>query len=1396
MCRNYADLLRGLSILLVGVVQVSARGPNFTEVRTAQDLYLSWRLVEPWTDLNDTDRFRSESSELSFTRKYEGVNNVGAPWSLEASAELSQSVDTIVTADRLDVRATLRSELSLAESGVDTEYDPYLHADSSPDDSAPVIYREGNRIDVYFTSEYYLTYDLDLSFLENSGCEARVYLMRARWYLDDLGIETYGYLPFGDHSPSHVGIEEDYDSDGAVRDGDYLLRILLLATGNDVGEVSVDFTAHIDFSDPLLTEQPPGGFTHPDVGDEVEAPEELSLSNIAIVSETDNADGTTDLAVTADVVNGGPRSWNDVRLHLTSAVVGDPILEEVAHTAYELIGPEAIVSPVDDDSLVVRVDNADLPAARVQILSGERFYISGLRLAGFRYPPYPFSISVPRSIITEDGNLIYLMTPHSLRSGVDFERATYLVANHPVYVTVEDFGFPILYNPFVRMLPFLIDYIPENDIFDYEPYGGQVVPMHEYLVDGRFETAIPPAEAYYPGGETADATGPDTGGDFPDKSPGYPVPMVVNQIKLNEWVEFSGSYYLRPGSFAMVVEKNEDSPEMEFTVRGEVVLDVNFLLEISAPLNNTDEPLAEREAQLFKFDLFTVALPNGFTLTPEFAMYLRAGVDASAALTVPFETQIKLSFEGGVRDGDPVLEANAEIVELPVTNLTLQDEITASVYLENEFELFLALQPPDLGLSAVGPTFSSHAIIDLTVDTSTSPIWSFDANLELRAGLDIQLQDEVSEVFNVDIEVPEATLATFPLFSRDWDPPETMASSVRMNSFTTFDAEEPWQPGFVPLQGDDLRWARVLSPLEVDRSSDFHFIHPLVGTSDYLVGDGATFSRMTENGALKWTRQHPLFTPIAAVAEPDGGFTVLNGRLNRIEVARYDAVGDLVWHRAHVGEESLNFSNFDLVRRDDGENGSTYFVLSRFTYLGQSNRHPALGRLNDAGDLERFEVYALDTPDPNTEPRRMAVGADGNLVIAGTTDADLETSDLFINITKNYFAAKIDADDGSVLWSNVYGSLRSPALTSIEAEPSGNFYFGGTIGVVVGDPFPSILLGQVSGAGEWTDGILFGPAEEGLRTPYDVINDLVWIDGDLWVAGSIGASSGITDTASAFTARITDRFAVTRMSLFAGPEDDAFHALTPATNGSGLMVVGSSDSFLPWPTGETDELARLVVKLPWEGILRFHPLSAGGQNPLDLAGYTAGTQFVEPRIQPLAALAEIVGGQTAVPLIRETIPFVETTGFAPEAIETDQFIAVESVDRDAFSSDEDFFAWAKVDPQADTDGDGLSNQMEHWWGTDMLYTQDSPPLMEIHYRVDAEIPHLALSMLRAATAEFFGPTLESSVDLEIWESFSDFTFSLDPIDAEWNELRLEIPLSAVSSDLEFMFFRMRPPNAP
>lgn len=870
-----------------------------------------------------------------------------------------------------------------------------------------------------------------------------------------------------------------------------------------------------------------------------------------------------------------------------------------------------------------------------------------------------------------------------------------------------------------------------------------------------------------------------------------------------------------------------------------------MLFETEEGADNSSAPVVERETVLIDLELFRLQLAAGFEFAPRLRLVTGAEVAAPSSLSVPISAGFDVDMRAGVRDGEPFYEREVTSLLPKVSDPGLYEALSAEASAFAKCEI-LALLSQTGSVIEAGPTLGVRADAAFTLKPLVDPWWEILGTVTAFAGV------ELNVLGLVNVLDAEQDLQTWDLFSLDAGGPLASFAQGEANKLNGADES----PTFSPVGDPRVRWMRSLQPKENQiTGTPESFAVDLTGTDDFVVGTGSlTFgmlSRITPEGEIVWSSEPNAIGPFDGVAEDDGGFTVVGAARGTVTLVRFDGAGNIIWKKAHgVDNGGLWFQSRDLVRRITMTGQVEYFVVGQVAPGDPGGFHAGLMKLDADGELVWSKVYVVDPFDEEgtqSDGRCLTFSADGNLVLGGTTAANVNNDPLdLVNITQNGLAMKVNPDDGSVLWTTVIGERHSITYHAVEEFPDGSIVLGGTTLGNVTDRMPAMLLTLLSSGesgvfseGDLVDSLLVGGqpsfsdaelAEQGfeviesgpfdkqrrqyvVETDYDTIYDMKWDDGYLWVCGQMGifnrgSVGGVAEGASAFTLRFDRNFNVDRYAVHAGPGTEGFRSLLPTENG--LLVTGTSKSFHPWPGGasETSVVAPgslLVAMLPWENKINFHNASAGKKTVADRVGdVAAGSYFITPRVlsarqhtqetnQGLFAglgQANVASNRNrrASVMVSDLVVSDRSTFIISQSFgELEEFKALEFVPESLITNRETWKRWWQVDGSNDQDGDGLDADAEFFLGTSPGVKDVATFTFEYLYDDATEENFVRFTMPRAKLASPELPGVYSDEAFEFTSLRDDVMSDVESLDTERDTVILELPATEAKQFYQLVF---------
>jgi hypothetical protein len=878
-----------------------------------------------------------------------------------------------------------------------------------------------------------------------------------------------------------------------------------------------------------------------------------------------------------------------------------------------------------------------------------------------------------------------------------------------------------------------------------------------------------------------------------------PHPVHFNRVRIGDAIDLSGSFFFKPRSFDVEIEINDFSVR-KFLITTRFDAETTLLVETRGAADNQAAPLAEQEEQLFSVPLFSLYLPSGLTFTPNLSLSLGAVVNAPNSLSVPIQSSLSFTATAGYIDGQPYYDQDVETTPPTVSTPAIFSQLDASVSAWAKLELLCALSGGGFG---GGPTIGARLGGEFSLTPAGDPWWQLDGALDITGGVEFGF-------LGLNFLDEETTLATVPIFSIDAGgpllPPGPAARNITL----------PDNPGIRPIGGRDTRWARALAFFDTPDDPNRQFIVPLAGSTDLIVGGARDLSRYSADGELigSFLNSVPLMKD--AIAHPDGGFVTLSSE--GFAISRHDGDGVRQWiaQRIAPSGEGVPFTQIvvgDLVSRPAAIPGQLEYFTGGFYGENSNPRQPFLVKCDDSGNILWMKRYAANLVagvEPYVETLRLATTAAGDVVLSGLIDPSLASPSLG-------FIMKVDGDTGEPLWATALDSgSRSSGLGPVAEDDEGNLYVGGNWGANVLDKLPQQLIAKFSSTGESLGGILYGsidaegagepiaptrPIPTGGETIFDVMRDITWHDGHLWACGQIGVGNfnlGLSSGQTGYTLRLSPDLEIDRFALHTGTGAETLSAIRPTADG--MLTSGNTRSILPWPGGHDPEggfqpqnvNARLVMKLPMEGLLRFHDASNAAQPDIDEPIPATGSHYIYPRVFSLGDVGAFSGGSLSFDFTAHDLtlaPPVFTPGSLAAATPQHHY-QIEFVPREIIGSWEDHQKWYQIDTTEDSDGDGLDLATEFYHGTDPFEPNSIALQMTTHPVTGA--PSISFPRSDLAAAEGWAAPIEKSGTLELWVPLRPE--NLDAFPGSSGELLYLNPFILPSEEKQF--YRLVPASAP
>jgi len=474
-----------------------------------------------------------------------------------------------------------------------------------------------------------------------------------------------------------------------------------------------------------------------------------------------------------------------------------------------------------------------------------------------------------------------------------------------------------------------------------------------------------------------------------------------------------------------------------------------------------------------------------------------------------------------------------------------------------------------------------------------------------------------------------------------------------------------------------------------------------------------------------------------------------------------------------------------------------YYLAGHVQRALVTRSDPEVLKFDAAGEVLWARSY--DLPGEDDEAHGAVLTQDGNLVLSGYTGHPVDPPSIGTpdagNVLKTGCALlmKVSSADGSLLWARNYPSHWGLDFHRVVEAPDGTLFAAGAAGRIVTQSRPSSLFAKLKADGTLIAHVTVGedadwPDElpSAGNTPYDNVQDLIWTPEGLWACGVTGLGTGTAGWVMGLTEELGVRF----YTVFDGGSSEAMLRLVDT--GDGLVVLGNTVSAYPWGKGGLS--VPLLLRLPWEGIMRFHPDSR------------LQSRYLQPRIYKSSAdLDFLISSTLSSPGVPPqkffnqsgTVPFAvnpvttQPGGALPAIAGLPNYLtyAVEAVDLGQVT---DYTSWAayhqltgtNMNPNADLDGDGLSNYLEAYLGRNPFQAESQPVFTIVPGQEDGQ-PVVMVQFDRAAFANWPDVSPLSSDELGVWRVPNDLTQVVEPVDSQKVHVRLTAPVDRASR-----FFRI------
>jgi hypothetical protein len=223
--------------------------------------------------------------------------------------------------------------------------------------------------------------------------------------------------------------------------------------------------------------------------------------------------------------------------------------------------------------------------------------------------------------------------------------------------------------------------------------------------------------------------------------------------------------------------------------------------------------------------------------------------------------------------------------------------------------------------------------------------------------------------------------------------------------------------GFYLLKVDSLGFEQWHTILE-DRPIHADAIVRQTADRGYIAVFSNNIYKFAESGKLTWRVNGPAFESIIETRNHEYIAVIRGGA-----VARYDANGNLLWHKYYDEDESAVGKY--MTRAGDGD----YVVLGT-TSVGYG-RNLTITKIDEEGDVLWSKTY---NDDKSASAEQIHLTHDNGFVIAAERHNG--------NGSKYATVIKVDPD-GNLQWENEYKNALSTFCKGITETPDGSFVFAG-----------------------------------------------------------------------------------------------------------------------------------------------------------------------------------------------------------------------------------------------------------------------------------------------------------------------------------------------------------------
>ncbi|MCB1207897.1 MAG: PKD domain-containing protein [Verrucomicrobiales bacterium] len=850
----------------------------------------------------------------------------------------------------------------------------------------------------------------------------------------------------------------------------------------------------------------------------------------------------------------------------------------------------------------------------------------------------------------------------------------------------------------------------------------------------------------------------------------HPIPAIP-ELRLNGEVNVAAV----PFSFQM---QTRDFGPTRIIMRSEMSVETHLVLECDTGIGVQFND----ETKLFPDILLPeIMLGNFATIQPHIYGKTGLAVTIPDKITVPFEASARKGMIATWNVGTPMTtEFYEEHEPLHLSDPEVFKEfgadISAFIEVGAEFEVHPSF--PDIASFAV--SIAARPTLDAHIRPFANPWWTMDGQLRVMGGLGVALDFDVLEV---PIYERQDSLHDYPLFAFDAGgpliPPLPFApSSTADSGFAPASSASSSTSSLRPLgAARNKRWGRILAPTTGPLlNTEESWIISLTDGTMVCGWPAGPFARLTADGELLWMRTVSTSgKPIGGVALEDNSFILFQQPGNSCTISHWDANGNRLWTKTFA----IGFGPNCAVGRQvpDGLGGTTWeFFVAGFTSVS-GNYDAGIVKFDAAGNLVWAKRYPLSS---NTDSiHGLCILSDNNLAAVGQTEHTVGTQS-----QPKGLVMKINAASGDIMWAT---ALIGPyPFKSVTEGPDGTIYALGDVLVIVNRPYPPISVARFTPEGANTALVQIGPDPDYsdpvlANTKIMPAGDIRWANGGLYACGHI-----LTTPRQSWVMRLDKRLGVTSFVSYYSDTRDVF------LGGLGIMpdgvaVAGNSNAGYPWPGGGT--AMPVLLKLPWEGLMRFHP-----DCPLQ-------AQFQRPRVYRASDHGDFVSyGQTWAQFSVAPVDLttsIGTTANLPPLATSPICVPLERKDPNAINGFDDWVAYYQIPapnntPTTDSDGDGISNGLEAYFGLNPFAASALPPLTVQMESIGQDVLPV-LEFDRARYADTLGFGIETSTDLLNWLGTSSLTTLVAPVSTDMEQVWIYNP---ISEGRRFYRASSTPPPAP